>query len=503
MGSKITFTAVMKFRPSVLASDLQSLSAKKTAVGIRDAFSAARDFLFQGKFLLANENFQKVIKASPDFIGGYKGLGLACLGMEKFKDALAAFTAALKIDPDRADVHEEIGGCYGRMGRTDEAIDSFISALQLNAKQKQDDKNMLVWLHLGSLYMLQGRPEDAEDAFMKCMALGQECRGAATFGLGNVFSIQGDNDKAIQYFKSAKEMDPSIAKEADLNITGCLVSKALAVLESGDCDGAVAIAKEIRSMKVDLREEQKGALSHVFIYSAEMKRVNGDLAGAVPLAKDAFEIRPDIFLDRQKLAMATYNLSLDLLSECYYSEAIQRLEDLLKLDDVMPEKFKRNSRINLGYSYFAIEQYEKCIELFDGFLTTLPKGGEVFHAWFYKGMAFTEIGKFDLAIESFNHALSWLEGKPLVLGRMGNVYRLRYKTSNNESDMVEAIKYFEKALSLDPGNDYTKGMLALTRDRDVKTAISCFDLFLEKAPKGSDSATEKLLAKLKSGQYSV
>lgn len=86
-------------------------------------------------------------------------------GSKKLKEAEAALTEALRIDPGSAMLHLNLGNLQDQVGRKDQALKSYLKALQL------DPGSLNTCYNLGLLYVELGRNDEAKKAFEAALKL--------------------------------------------------------------------------------------------------------------------------------------------------------------------------------------------------------------------------------------------------------------------------------------------------------------------------------------------
>ena len=82
-----------------------------------------------GRLDEAIAQYRKVLKIQPDFAEAHNNLGNALKGRGQIEEAMAQYQEAVKIDPDLAEAHNNLGGSLMSQGRIDEAIEHFRQAL--------------------------------------------------------------------------------------------------------------------------------------------------------------------------------------------------------------------------------------------------------------------------------------------------------------------------------------------------------------------------------------
>jgi tetratricopeptide (TPR) repeat protein len=89
-------------------------------------------------------------------------------GSKKLKEAEAALLEALRLVPDSAMLHLNLGNLQDQAGRKDEALKSYLKALEL------DPKSLNTHYNLGLLYVELGKNPEARQAFEAALKLAPE-----------------------------------------------------------------------------------------------------------------------------------------------------------------------------------------------------------------------------------------------------------------------------------------------------------------------------------------
>lgn len=115
----------------------------------------------------------------------------------EYEKALEYFTAAMEMDPNYSEYHNERGSVYLAMGRFDEAIRDYQDAIRLSAPYHE------VWANLGQCYRQMGRMEDAVEAYSRALDLepgvevARNGRAAALSALGRLDEARADYAAAL------------------------------------------------------------------------------------------------------------------------------------------------------------------------------------------------------------------------------------------------------------------------------------------------------------------
>jgi tetratricopeptide (TPR) repeat protein len=92
-----------------------------TGLGAADLCRFGIAFKEQGQFNIAIKYFKDAIKIKPDHADAHYNLGCIYLEQNKLNKATLSFNRAIQIDPDHASAHEGLGSIYTRIGRGDAA----------------------------------------------------------------------------------------------------------------------------------------------------------------------------------------------------------------------------------------------------------------------------------------------------------------------------------------------------------------------------------------------
>lgn len=134
-----------------------------------------------------------------------------------WQSSVALFESAVRAHPRSARARMELGGAYGRVGRSDDAEREFAAAIDVLPTYAA------AWYNLGNLRARDGRLDDAASAYRKALESSPRLI-QAWFNLGLVEQMRGRRDEAIEAFSAAAEIAPGDAE----------VERALAGLRARD-----------------------------------------------------------------------------------------------------------------------------------------------------------------------------------------------------------------------------------------------------------------------------
>lgn len=123
------------------------------------------------------------------------------LVLRRYDDALAAFRAALAVNPRFALAAATAGFQEASREHWDAAEQFMQQAIDI------EPENADFWFNLGYIFQQQNRDADAVRCFERTVAL-RRGLDRAWFGLGLVHRRCGENEKAVKAFKVAAELQP-------------------------------------------------------------------------------------------------------------------------------------------------------------------------------------------------------------------------------------------------------------------------------------------------------
>ncbi|HMD84529.1 MAG TPA: tetratricopeptide repeat protein [Terriglobia bacterium] len=148
---------------------------------------------------------------------------------KRYADAEAEFRAALRLDPQNAELHDDLGIALGGKGDKHRAIGEFHETLRLNPKDEYAHVN------LGVAFGIEG-DLDGEIAEDRAALRLDPDNALAHANFGIALGSKGDWDGAIVEYRSALRLDPNNAFTH--------LGLGLALEHKDDWDGAIAQYRE-------------------------------------------------------------------------------------------------------------------------------------------------------------------------------------------------------------------------------------------------------------------
>jgi tetratricopeptide (TPR) repeat protein len=116
-----------------------------------------------------------------------------------WKDSLTLFNRTLEVTDNSWMIEQNYAVALEQEGQLDLALQHALRAFQIAGDQPK------TCLLLGSIYLRQDRPEEAERFLQKALRLNADSPGEACYYLGLAYSRQNKYDKAQEYLKRAME----------------------------------------------------------------------------------------------------------------------------------------------------------------------------------------------------------------------------------------------------------------------------------------------------------
>jgi tetratricopeptide (TPR) repeat protein len=181
--------------------------------GVSESFEGERNYLSFGSIFFergyleqAEVFFQLAMRDDPSGAEALYGLGSVYLQQGKNSDARKSFERAIGLHANYPSTMPKawnnLGILAAREGRSDEAIQNFKRALQI-------DPDFVISLeNLGSTYRQAKRWEDARKVLQRALQLSPE-DAEANYGLGMVFAQLDDTEHAYAYLQKALASRPA------------------------------------------------------------------------------------------------------------------------------------------------------------------------------------------------------------------------------------------------------------------------------------------------------
>jgi tetratricopeptide (TPR) repeat protein len=201
------------------------LATIRSMATISEALRIAVEHHQAGRLGVAEQIYLRILAVQPDHVDALHLLGVVAYQVVKHEVAIACLQRAMiRLKPDYAEAHNDLGNAFGSRGKLDEAIACYRQVVQLelgsalggradhgrsaawrqraaHARPRYAEMCSLFGKALGQLAtILQSRlPEDDLHAMRQLLSeadLGDDDRAALEFGLAQVLDAQGNYREA-------------------------------------------------------------------------------------------------------------------------------------------------------------------------------------------------------------------------------------------------------------------------------------------------------------------
>jgi protein O-GlcNAc transferase len=155
----------------------------------------------EGRLDEAIEAYQASVRLQPDLAQAHNNLGVALRARGHLDEAIAACREAVRLQPTYASAWSNLGSVLQRRGRFEEAVPAYLESLRWNPKHATAHYN------LGCALRLLGRADEAAAAFRAALRLKPDLADAHS-NLGAVLREQGDLDAAREAYQNALRLKP-------------------------------------------------------------------------------------------------------------------------------------------------------------------------------------------------------------------------------------------------------------------------------------------------------
>ena len=247
----VLLAAIKDYSPLVRAASADALSMRLTPEGLQALFEATGDEYrlvraraaaglagfpmdrlngeLKTRVEKANKEYLDFIMARPDQWTSHYNLGNYHLSRAEFKEAVASYRAALKIEPQAVMAIVNSSIAYARMGEKDKAEKSLQTALKMGPDNAAANFNM------GLLKAEKNEPKEAEEYLKKAITSDPQMAQAA-FNLC-IITSKDRIDEAVTWCRKAADLRPAEARYA--------YTLAFFEQQKGDADGAVNTLDEL------------------------------------------------------------------------------------------------------------------------------------------------------------------------------------------------------------------------------------------------------------------
>ncbi|MCB9591318.1 MAG: tetratricopeptide repeat protein [Sandaracinaceae bacterium] len=159
------------------------------------------------KFERARDDLQRAIDVNPDVAGYHEKLGTVLMELEDWEGAQERFERALELDDNLFKAHYKLGQVMERLDNPQEALRQYTRAVETGPRFIE------AYRSLGRLYADLDYLAEAIQVLQSGLQVvieGTEDEAHLHHLLGTVFQQQGDYDRAVDEFRAALRLMPTL-----------------------------------------------------------------------------------------------------------------------------------------------------------------------------------------------------------------------------------------------------------------------------------------------------
>ena len=263
-----------------------------------------------GKTDEAFADYCEAVRLDPNFAAAHTNLGTALAHQGKVEEALAEHREAIRLKPDDAIAHLGLGTALAQQGKLDDGINEYREAIRLNPSNADTHYN------LGNALTSQRKFDESIAEYREAIRLKPKFPGALT-NLGQILAKQGNLEEAIVLYREALRITPFGEAYNAHNSLGN------ALRMQGKLDEAINEYREA----IRLTTNDAGAINDLaWLLAASPDPKKREPAQAVELAMKAVQLAPANGGYLNTLGVAQYRSGR-------WKAAIEVLEKANKLSD--------------------------------------------------------------------------------------------------------------------------------------------------------------------------
>jgi Tfp pilus assembly protein PilF len=160
--------------------------------------------LTENRLALGMAALKEALQLDPRNAQYHNTLGLVLLNLGRPVDAQAEFQTAIDLDKTSPDFQHNLGIALAQQSRFDDAIATYKKALTYPTYTTPE----VAYYNMGEAYIRLGKPQEAQESFRAAIQL-EPTMVAAHYGLGLALSQGGRKDDAKAAFRQARDLDPA------------------------------------------------------------------------------------------------------------------------------------------------------------------------------------------------------------------------------------------------------------------------------------------------------
>jgi protein O-GlcNAc transferase len=347
--------------------------------------------------LEAGEHLQK--RTLPSYVLAAYARALA--ENQKTGPAITKMKAALAMDSQNPELHDELGSLHAQQKNWPDAQQEFAAAIRLNPN------SAAAHLHLGLVMRAEGQTDGLTELAQASQLAPQNA--VIAMELGKALAADGQDDQAIRVFQHVLEIEPQS--------TAASYQLALALQRSNKVQEAISLLKKVVAAEPNNAE----AMTNLGMALSQAQQAKD----AVPILQRSIALAPDNVTGHQDLAAAYVQLS-------QFGDAVDELRAALKLAPDLPQL-----HYNLGLALKMQDDAAAAIPELETAEKLDPSAPE---APYLLGVLYMQTGRYDDAAREMNTSLKLRPENGDGWATLGSVYDKLNKLPEATSALREAIR---------------------------------------------------------------
>ena len=375
----------------------------------------------QGQLDLVSQRAQNLTIQFPRAVVLWNILGASYGKLGKFDQAICAFEKIVFLNPNQASAHYNLGNVLKDQGKLEEAINSYVKALEIKPNYEAALNNMKALLSnvdnandqfkIAFELQTQGKLDEAISAYTKSITMWPSYVEALS-NMGVVLQDQGKLEEAMEVYNKILAINPDYA-EVHNNI-------GITFKDQGKLEEAIDAHKKALTIKPDYAE--------AYYNMGIVLKDQGNLEEAIESYKKALNLKPDYF-------EAYNNMGLALKDQGKLEDAIGAYTTSISLWSDYADAY-----VNMGVALNDLRRSQEAVQAYKKALNLKP---DYFEAYNNMGVALKDQGKLEEAIEAYKKALILKPDYAAAFNNMGIVLK-------DQDELEKAVEAFKKALSIEP-----------------------------------------------------
>lgn len=375
----------------------------------------------------------------------YWAIGKNYFNLKKFNQAKKYLTASIDLDPKLEEAYLTLANCYLWEFDSDETIKVYEKLIKV--KPKREYKLSLAYLYENI------DPEKAIKVYEDILTNSNDIISLRR--LNELYYKLNRNDKFISLSEKMFNLDSGNIKSA--------VSIILAYIETGNYDKVPPIIERFDN-KLPATELSKFYLEVCYRLSGDTSAKSNNL-----ISYCISKIDNRFYYDSQ-LQFSTGILATKIKDSTKAEKSFQRA---LVLGDTIPE-----FSLQLATFYMSHKEYQKSIQILQQYQPKFPKN---FNFYFYNGLNYFYLAKYDSAKYQYQKALDIEPKAYMVWTQLGSLYEKFGEYSSSDSA-------YQKALAIQPDDPTANNNYAYSlsvRGINLETALKHIDAALTLEPENA------------------